>query len=371
MALREGNEVALLRGGGDILDATRALIRGARKSLRFEMYIWKPDAVGREIASLLKEASGRGVAVHGVVDHLGSLDAGSLIDQVRQAGGEIRLFHPVGLWRPLSVWNRRNHRKLVVADGIEAVVGSANWGEEYDLRLTEAAYLDMGVALRGPSVRDLDDDFQKVWRRTGAGPGQAFEEMPGQPFWPGTWFHEARVQVVTSLQRFGTGAIRRHIELLVREARGRLWIANAYFIPTLRLRGLLGRAARRGVDLRLLLPGVSDNRLTLAASRAGYGTLLRAGAKILEREGRFLHAKAALLGHDLSLIGSANLDSRSFRHNLELNLLIQHEGLAQQLEQALLEQVPESRVVTLAQWRSRPWWVRLGQQAAYALRWWL
>ena len=85
MALREGNDVALLRGGGDLLDATRALIRGARKSLRFEMYIWKPDAVGREIASLLEEASGRGVAVHGVVDHLGSLDAAALIRQVQQA----------------------------------------------------------------------------------------------------------------------------------------------------------------------------------------------------------------------------------------------------------------------------------------------
>jgi cardiolipin synthase len=335
------------------------------------MYIWKPDAVGREIADMLTEALARGVAVHGIVDHLGSLGAAPLIDQVQKAGGEIRFFHPVGLWRPLRIWNRRNHRKAVLADGVEAAVGSANWGEEYDLRRTEAAYLDLGVVLRGPSVLDLNEDFQKVWRRTGPGDLPRLEAEEGAPLWPGAWCRGATVQVVTSLQRFGARAIRRHVELLVRQAKGRLWIANAYFIPTLRLRRLLARAARRGVDLRLLLPGISDNAFTLAASRAGYGPLLRSGAIILERGGRFLHAKAALLGGDLALIGSANFDSRSFRHNLELNLLIQHEGLARELEEAFLRQLSDSRVISLRDWEARPWWVRCWQQAAYSLRWWL
>lgn len=371
LPVREGNAVALLLGGADLLDATRALIREARSSLRFEMYIWKPDAVGREIADLLVEAAGRGVAVQGVVDHLGSLGASAVVDRVRAAGGELRFFHPVGLWRPWWVWNRRNHRKLVVADGVEAVVGSGNWGEEYDQRLTGEAYLDLGLRVRGPSVADLDEDFRRVWRRTGAadpGPAASGARLPP---WPGPACEGATVQVVTSLGRFGVRAIRRHTEFLVRQAKGRLWIANAYFIPTLRLRRLLARAARRGVDLRLLLPGVSDNPLALAASRAGYGPLLRAGARILERDRRFLHAKAALLGEDLALVGSANLDSRSFRHNLELNLLVQHRDLALKLEEAFSAQVPESRGVTLAAWETRSWWTRLWQRAAYALRWWL
>jgi cardiolipin synthase len=369
--MRGGNDVSLLHGGAGILDATRVLIQGAQRSLRFEMYIWQPDAVGREIADLLVQALGRGVRVHGIVDHLGSLGAMPVIDRVRKAGGEIRLFHPVGLWRPLRIWNRRNHRKVVMADGVEAVVGSGNWGEEYDLRRTEAAYLDLGVRLRGPSLQDLDADFRRVWGRTGPGALPPQEAAGSAPAREGTWFSGATVQVVTSLQRFGSRAIRRHMELLVRQAQGRLWIANAYFIPTAGLRMLLARAARRGVDLRLLLPGVSDNPVALAASRAGYGVLLRAGATILEREVRFLHAKAALLGDDTALIGSANLDSRSFRHNLELNLLIQHEGFARELEGAFLQQLPDSRVIGLGDWEARPWWVRCWQLAAYSLRWWL
>jgi phosphatidylserine/phosphatidylglycerophosphate/cardiolipin synthase-like enzyme len=371
LPVREGNAVDLLLGGAGLLDATRDLIRGARASLRFEMYIWKPDGVGEELADLLVEALGRGVRVHGVVDHLGSLGAAPLVARVQAAGGELRFFHPVGLWRPLRIWNRRNHRKAVIADRAEAVVGSGNWGEEYDLRFTAEAYLDLGLRLRGPTVADLDEDFRRVWRRTGgADPGPAASAETPLP-WPCPPCQGATVQLVTSLGRFGVRAIRRHTEFLVRQAQGRLWIANAYFIPTLRLRRLLARAARRGVDLRLLLPGVSDNPVALAASRAGYGALLKAGARILERDRRFLHAKAALVGRDYALIGSANLDSRSFRHNLELNLLVQHPDLARRLEEAFEAQVPESRVVTLADWEARSWWTRLWQRAAYGLRWWL
>jgi len=371
LPVREGNAVGLLMGGSELLDATQDLIRGARGSLRFEMYIWKPDAVGEAIADLLVEALGRGVKVHGVVDHLGSLGIAPLAARVVAAGGELRYFHPVGLWRPFKVWNRRNHRKVVVADGAEAVVGSGNWGEEYDLRRTADAYLDLGLRLRGPSVADLDEDFRRIWRRCGGtDPGPA-SPPEGPLSWPRPPCDGATVQVVTSLGRFGVRAIRRHTEFLVRQARERLWIANAYFIPTLRLRRLLVRAARRGVDLRLLLPGVSDNPLALAASRAGYGALLKAGARILERDHRFLHAKAALVGRDHALIGSANLDSRSFRHNLELNVLVQHPGLVRRLEEAFEAQAPESQPVTLAAWEARPWWTRLWQRAAYALRWWL
>jgi cardiolipin synthase len=161
------------------------------------------------------------------------------------------------------------------------------------------------------------------------------------------------------------------LELLVRQAEGRLWIANAYFVPSARLLGLLARTARRGVDLRILLPGVSDNALTLAAGRGVFGTLLRSGARIFERGGRFLHAKAALLGWEHALVGSANLDSRSFRHNLELNLLVQHTRLAADLEQAFLEQMPDSPEVQLADWEARSLGARLWQHAAYLLRWWL
>lgn len=373
LPLREGNAALLLEGGGAWLEATGALIRGARASLDFEMYIWADDPVGRSIAGLLKEALGRGVRVRGLVDALGSFGSDELLEDLRGAGAELLRFHPVAPWRPLRVWNRRNHRKLLVADGVEAVTGSANWGQDYDGLGNASAYLDIGLGLRGPSVSDLAEDFEKLWRRCGGEPRRPSE--PGvrspEPLQPGPWIEPVTVQVVTSLSRRGGRAIRRHLDLLIRQARHSLWIANAYFVPGPRLLRLLVRAARRGTDLRLLLPGPSDNRFVQAASRAVYAPLLKAGARISERRGRVLHAKAALVDEAWVVIGSANLDPRSFRHNLELNLALHHPALTAQVRRLFEALSAESDPVDAESWARRPWPARLWSWIAYRCRWWL
>lgn len=370
LPLREGNAVALLEGSA-WLEATAALIRGATEELCFEMYIWEDDVVGRRVLGWLLEAAARGVRVRGILDALGSFGADGMIEALREAGGEVLVFHPVAPWRPLRVWNRRNHRKQLVVDGEEALVGSANWGLDYDPVLNTDAFWDLGVALRGPSVSDLLADFNQVWRRCGGREVPLKRVETPIPRWQGLWVSPVTVQVVTGITLRGRRALRRHLELLVGQAVQELWIANAYFVPGRRLLRLLTRASRRGVDLRLLLPGRTDQPFVQAAGRHTHGALLRAGARVMECPHRVLHAKAAVVDGCWALVGSTNLDPRSFRHNLELNLALDHPAIILRLQELFEEEAGRSWPVQLRAWERRPWWERLWQRLAYACRWWL
>jgi cardiolipin synthase len=371
LPIREGNQVALVEGPG-WLEATQALIRGAGREICFEMYIWEDDPVGRRVLGWLREAAHRGVRVRGILDGLGSFGADGMIRDLRESGGDVRRFHPVAAWRPLRAWNRRNHRKLLLVDGEEALVGSANWGMDYDPAANDHAFFDLGVAMRGPSVPDLVEDFEQVWRECGgARPSPLPFQATSAPRWPGPWVGPASVQIVTAITWRGRRALRRHLELLVQQAATELWIANAYFIPGARLVRFLRRAANRGVDLRLLLPGRTDQPFVQAAGRHTHGPLLRAGAMILERPHRMLHAKAAVVDGHWVLIGSANLDPRSLRHNQELNLVLEHPAILDRVRDLFLEEAGKSQTVRLAEWEQRPWLDRLWQQLAYACRWWL
>ena len=362
----EGNDAVLLRCGGSILEATRKLIQQARFTLHAEIYAWGDDATGRELLSLLQAAQARGVAVRLVVDHLGSWSArGRLAD----AGLNLRFFHPIGWRLPWRLWHRRNHRKLLLADGQQAVVGSANWSDSYNCGLNQACYRDLGVLIQGPIVSHLEADFQKAWRRAG-GPGFTTPEaLPlSEPLKES--FSEVGIQVVSSLGKGGR-LLRRHLLLWLRQVRHRVLIANAYFIPDPHLSRLLQRVARRGVEVDVLVPGDSDHPFVQAASRATFEPLLKAGVRVWERQEVMLHAKAAVLDEDLLVVGSANLDTRSFRHNLELNLVLRHEALAREAEALLARDRDLSTRIEGSAWVRRPRFQRFWQQFAYAFWWWL
>ena len=370
LPLREGNAVSLLQDGSAILNATKALIRGARHAIVFEIYLWADDAVGRDMAELIIAAKARGVEVRGVVDDLGTWGSGAMLSRIDAAGIPLLRFHPVAPWRPLRIMNRRNHRKLLIADGSEAVVGSANWGLDYDAEANPKAFFDVGVALRGPIVKDLVEDFDRVWKRSrGKDFNPVVREEPA--LWKGPWLESATVQLVTSAGRGGISAIRRHLRLLISQARKELLIANAYFVPGISLLRLLARAASRGVDVRILVPGRSDNGFVQAAGRASYGKLLNSGVRIFERQGRMLHSKAALFDESLSLIGSGNFDPRSFRLNLELNLAIHHPELARELQTIFEKHQTQSVEIQAQEWARRPWWRRAYERFAYLFRWML
>ena len=371
LPLREGNAAAFLAGGDAILDATLALIRGASQDLRFEMYIWADDAAGREIAAALEAALARGIAVRGLVDGVGAWGAAAMVSKLRAAGADLRWFHPVALWRP-AVWNRRNHRKLLIADGAEAIVGSANWGLDYRLSENPKAFLDAGVILRGPSVADLLQDFAAAWRRSEGEAVPPFPSSPeAKPIWTGLWREDAVVQVVSSAARGGWQGMRRHFRLLLSQVHEELLVANAYFIPGKPMLKRLGHLARRGRRVVLLLPGASDQAFVQAASRHIYGPLLARGVRIFEREANMLHAKAAILDGEALFTGSANLDPRSFRLNLELNVLVRQPQIVAEARQGFEAQLPLSQEVDRTAWERRSWSARAWSWFAYQFRWWL
>jgi cardiolipin synthase len=372
LPLRDRIAVSVLESGSATLAAAKALIRGAQRSIQFEIYIWADDAVGQEIASLLIDAKNRGVEVRGIVDDLGSWGSAALLSSIDAAGIPLLRFHPVALWRRFEIMNRRNHRKHLIRDGCEAVVGSGNWSLDYEAQANPDAFLDEGVVLRGTIVKDLGDDFREVWRRAG---GESFERpavamaVTENVIWPGPWIEPATVQLVTSAGRRGTRAIRQHLRLLITQVQKDLLIANAYFVPSARLSRLICRIAERGVKVRILVPGHSDSRLVQAASRASYGKLLKAGVRIFERQGRMLHSKVAIFDDGLALIGSGNLDPRSFRLNLELNLAIQHSEIAGEFRRIIENHQSESVEILAPTWARRPWWRRVYEQFAYLFRW--
>ena len=282
----------------------------------------------------------------------------------------MRFYNPVGRRLPWRHWHRRNHRKLLVADGCRAVLGSANWAEVHDCARNHACYRDLGVEVQGPAVADLASDFQRSWVRGG---GLPFEDAaPPQEPLPAAgpdWIPDVPIQVVSSLR--GGRALRRHLLLVLRQVRARALIANAYFVPDPQLLRLLQRTSRRGVALEILVPGDTDHAFVQAASRFTFEKLLRAGARIRERQARMFHAKLALLDDELVVIGSANMDARSFRHNQELNLLLRSRELARRFETAIQFDLSVSTPWTLESLETMPYWHKCIQRFAYLFWWWM
>ena len=365
LPVSEGNAARLLRTGAEILQSLRNLIDQAQATIHFEIYQWADDATGRDLLARLLAAQARGVRVHGVVDHLGSWEA---VGMLRASGLDLRFYHPIGWRLPWRLWQRRNHRKLLIADGTAATVASANWSNEYDDEIPPKYYRDLGLGVQGPVLGQLEADFAKSWLRAGGndlGPvPPPLEPAPG----PG-WHSPVPIQAVSSLN--GGRALRRHFLLILRQSRRRMVIANAYFIPDPQFLRVLLRMARRGVAVDLLVPGASDHPFVQAASQSTFGRLLGAGVRIWARRVRVLHAKVAVIDEDMILVGTANLDSASLRHNLELNLIVRSEALAAALQETLAEERALSSPFSLAEWRSASAFRRAVQRFARLFWWWL
>ena len=366
LPVSDGNAARLLPTGAAIFQCLRDLIDQAQASLHFEIYLWADDATGRDLLDRLLAAQARGVRVRGVVDHLGSWDA---VGRLRTAGLDLCFYHPIGWRLPWRQWQRRNHRKLLIADGTVALVASANWGEEYDDGSAPKSYRDLGLEVQGPVLCQLEADFAKSWQRAGGrGLGPPPPPRPATVAGPG-WHRPVAIQVVSSLN--GGRALRRHFLLILRQAQRRMVIANAYFIPDPQFLRALQRMARRGVGVDLIVPGASDHPFVQAASQSTFGRLLDAGVRIWARQVRVLHAKAAVLDEDLVLVGTANLDSASLRHNLELNLIVRSAALAEALQGTLAEEQALSSPFSLEEWRSTSAFRRGVQRFARLFWWWL
>jgi cardiolipin synthase len=362
---RAGNRFGLLADSDRIFRRMLEAIASARESVLLEMYLVESGTVARRFIDALAACAERGVRVHVLFDGFGSLGL-RRADRRRLVGSGAHLifFNPLS-WRKRLQNLLRDHRKLLVIDGALAFVGGVGLADEFiDGKRGRRAWRDLMLEISGPVVGDWQSVFAHNWNRSEGAPPlpQAVPQPDGEP-----------AVAVGALGRIALSEAGQHSILandVVRRIDGaaaRAWIMSAYFVPSRRFRKALRRAARRGVDVRLLVPGPkTDHPWVRYAARRFYGKLLRNGVRIFEYQPRVLHGKMALCDEWVSL-GSSNLDRWSFRWNLEANQEIESAALAGELAAVFGADCAESHELNRRYWRRRGALGRMRERIAGAL----
>jgi cardiolipin synthase len=307
--------------------AMRDVITRASRWIHFENYIIRSDDEGWAFAKLLAQKAAEGVRVRVLYDWIGSLATKRAYWRfLRDAGVEVRSFGPPKLANPLGIFSR-DHRKLVLADGCDAVIGGLCIGCEWTGGGVEGGqpWRDTALRIAGPAVPLLDAAFHGTWAAAGL-PFPSAESASRVPA-----RGDAVVRAVVG--KPGRERAYRLIELLATGARERFWVTDAYFLAPPRLLQAFRDAASDGVDVRILVPGTSDIPLVRNLTRFGYRDLLRSGVRIFEWEGPMLHAKSIVADGRWVRVGSSNLNPASLVGNYELDVLIDDADLADAVAQ--------------------------------------
>lgn len=310
-----GNKVELLTDGAQAYDRLIELIDTAEKEIWVDIYIFDPDAIGQKVVEHLAERARRGVQVKLLLDDVGSMGTkGAFLAPLTEVGGEIARFLPVRRFFALrNLANLRNHRKLVIADQRRVWSGGTNIGARYIKAEPDAgSFSDLGFLLEGPAAAAFAGVFRSDWFFA---TGKRIPLKTAAEIAPSG---ESLVQPMPSGPDVEGDGLFEVISSLIYAARERLWISTPYFIPGETLGCALGLAARRGVDLKVMVPERSDHFLCDLARGAYLRDLENSGAKVLRYQPAMLHAKAILMDDRLAMIGSSNFDQRSFFLNFEL-----------------------------------------------------
>jgi len=349
----------LLVDGERFIPAMLKTIDEARSYVLLELYLANDGHCAQRFIDALCRAAQRGVGVYLLLDGYGAMGLSSGQRQSLEAAGvSLALYNPVTLKRlRLSLW--RDHRKLLLVDGEVAFTGGMGLSDEFDPEAQAVnTWHEVMVAIRGPCVDDWRELFARTWRRWSR--ASLPEPLSGAVRAPTPKRDEPRHtdgQVLGDHRRGGR-AVMASVISAINHSRSRVWLATGYFVPTLRLRRALVRAVRRGVDVRLLLPGPhTDHPAVWHAGRRFYGRLLRAGVGIYEYQPRFLHAKFVLCD-DWASVGSSNLDHWTLRWNLEANQAVMSDAFARQLAEVFKADFLQSTRLEARQWRARGRWQR-------------
>jgi cardiolipin synthase len=389
--LSTGNRALLLQDGPATYAAELGAIRAAKRSVDVEMYIFEGGEVGREFAEALVARRKAGAEVRVLYDAVGSLDTPpEFFDGMRREGIEVVAYNPVSpgtVVKKGAALDHRDHRKLIVVDGRVAFVGGINISHVYGagprgpagsrpsgaasgssgagsadggkVKDEDLPWRDTQVELEGPVVAQLERLFLEQWARQRKKPLEAEARDPVAP----AAGHEV-VRAIAGTPDEGVDAAYVALISAIESAESSVSITNAYFVPAKEVMGALERAARRGVDVKLILPGKLDSWVVLAAGRSYYEDLLEAGVKIYEREGRLLHAKTATVDGVWSTIGSTNLDWRSLAHNDELNVVVLGPEFAARMERTFRADAANSKAITREAWADRPILERIREYGA-------
>jgi cardiolipin synthase A/B len=360
-ALAEGNRVEILKNGVQIFPSMLAAIRNARRTINLEFYIYWDGEIGRTFTEALAERARAGVKVNVILDAVGSATMShDLIEFLQRNGVNIEWYHPLR-WYTLSRVNHRTHRKVLVVDGEIGFTGGVGIADEWmgdaDSR---DHWRETVVRVEGPVVTQMQFAFMDNWIKSRG------ELLTGLDYFPqleprGTCLS----QVLKSSPSEGSSAVKLMYIVSIVSAKKSIYISSAYFVPDRDTIRAFEGAVRRGVDVRVIVPGeLVDVPIVRQASRFHYSQLLKRGIRLFEYQPTMMHAKTMVVDGIWATIGSSNFDDRSFRLNDEVNVNVYDEGIAAQMEQMFFEDLARSEEVTSPRWIRRPWFDRIKERVA-------
>jgi cardiolipin synthase len=362
--LEPQNRIEIFTNGDRFYPAMLAAIRGARETINVECYIFKKGIIGEQFIEALCDRARAGVRVTIVMDALGSFGAfHKSARPLREAGCRVVSYRRMR-WYSLARLNNRTHRELLVVDGATAFVGGAGVADWWAGPMHgKPMWRDMMARIEGPIVPDIQGVVAENWLEcTG-------EILTGpETYKPSIAADGAAAFAVKSSPADRATASRVLFQTLVETSTKRVRISTPYFLPDKAFRQAIRRTAARGVDIIAIVPGVrTDQRWVRLASRRMYGQLLEAGARIFEYEPGMTHVKALLVDDLWAVIGTTNVDNRSFEHNDEVNVAIRDPHVTARLTADFLADREHSKEITLAAWRHRPRWEKLIGRVAWIL----
>lgn len=378
--LTTGNRVRVLIDGPQTYSAIEAALRAARHDIHIETFIYGAGDVGQRFADLLAQKRKEGLEVRLLYDSLGSRETPrDFFDKLRAQNVEVREFRPLNPIKTPEVWKlqNRDHRKIIVVDGQIGFTGGINIDSTYESASTskpgpdrglEDGWRDTHIEIQGPAVTQLQTLFVESWHQAGAQDDLSDKEKYFPTIKP------AGDNLVTIVANDSESDDRSLYATYVAAFTGsskRLWITHAYFAPSEELLTALVDAAQRGVDVRLIVPSFTDSRVVLNATQATFTPLLKAGVKIFELKDALLHAKSVVVDGTVTIIGSSNLDMRSFLHNDEVNAIVISRDTAKRMEEVFQRDQQAARPVELKAWERRSLWQRTKEFFVHMFSYWI
>jgi cardiolipin synthase len=359
--LVDGNKVDILLNGDQIFPAMLDAIRGAQKSIDFETYIYWGGTIGREFTQALAERARAGVKVNVLLDWVGSMKISDKeMDVMRQAGVQLHRYHKPVWWK-LARLNNRTHRKLLIVDGKIGFTGGVGIADKWRGHAQDKDHWrDSHFRVEGPVVGQMQAVFNDNWTKA---TGQVLD---GDDYFPAlTPKGNVPGQMFSSSPTGGGESMHLMYLMAITAARRSIHLSNSYFVPDKLAVNALVAAAKRGVEVRIVVPGPDiDSDVVRAASRERWGDLLKAGVKIAEFQPTMYHVKALVVDSLLVSVGSTNFDNRSFILNDEANLNVLDPAFAKQQEAVFDDDWRHAKPIGLQQWESRSVGEKIGGQLA-------
>ncbi|MDT7827546.1 cardiolipin synthase [Pricia sp. S334] len=368
--LTSNNAVKLLLNGEEKFPEVLKALEAAQHHIHIEYYIYEDDTTGNSIADVLIKKAREGIEVRFMYDAFGSNSLQrNFIQKLETAGVQTAPFYEIKLLAFANRLNYRNHRKIIVIDGTTSFIGGINISDKYrndGVGKSELFWRDTHLMLNGPATAFLQYLFLCDWNFASQN-SLIYDEIYFPPPTLKKEIGKEIVQLVPSGPDSDLPVILYSLLEVIGAAKNKILITSPYFIPGESLMDTLVIAAQGGLKVQIIVPGISDSKMVNAAARSYYTELLKYGVEVFLYNKGFVHAKTMVVDDNLAIVGSANMDYRSFDLNFEVNALIYGKEIAGQLESAFLKDLEECSQIDVTTWLNRPTYVRLWEKVVRLL----